>query len=267
MTFSVPGPADLALVDIIREADGQVKARIGSRNYSGPVDLQVNGRTALITGEVRPETTDIVIDDMPTPVMGLGLDSYLGGASYEVRIDPLNSIVETNESNNSLTRTLYYWEQYGEVFLYTGGERVSSGGTVRIPCGLSSYERGTISLLFVLKNYGSEPVRSAASLVEVTQTGRRPRGGGSLGDEDFSELLSVPFYVSGCSLGERRSAGDIPSGQCGFLRIGLDDITGVDSRLRFRTSGAVARWPLTVNPYRVDINFGEYAPFSGECEY
>lgn len=268
MSLVAPGPFDIEIIDIFREESGQVKVKVRPSNFSGRVNIQVSGNPTPINATVGPHETDIVVDEMPAPVILLGMETYSRGNTYEVTIDPLNELHEINESNNSLSKTLYYWESFGEViFNQTADGAISPGGEVRVPCNLSDYVRGTWGWALAIKNYGSEPITRASGQVEVRQSGRRPRGDGHLGDVDFNEVITTRFYVSNCSLGERRLETEIPPGECGLVSIRLTDLTAVDSRLTFRFSGRIASWPLTINPYTVSINFGTYHAFSATCTY
>lgn len=77
--------------------------------------------------------------------------------------------------------------------------------------------------------------------IEVRQSGRRPRTGGSLGHEDFDDRILFLFHVQDRRGGDWRLETTIPPGERGIVLIGLSDLTRVDSTLTFHISGPRAK--------------------------
>lgn len=259
---AVDEPYDIEIVDIFREDDGVVKARIQVNGFlNDRIDIQVNSSVirALVSSSHH---TDVVVGEMIRPAIMFGADRYAEGETFEVTVDPLNRFHETDESNNTSTKTLYYWDSFGEIYVNHSRDRILSGGSIRVPCNLTSYQRSTFAIALTIKNYGSEPIRNFSRLVEVRQSGRRSIGGGRLGSEDFDAVVPSSGTVMG-SAGETT----IDAGEFGQIVVNLNDLIVLDdSTITFNMSGPIAAWSGIVNPYTVNFNFGRIS-MSGECLY
>jgi hypothetical protein len=179
-----------------------------------------------------------------------------------VEVDPNNRFHETIESNNTFTKTFYYWDSFGEIYAHHGRDRINSGESLRVPCNLSSYERSMFAIALTIKNYGSESIRNFSRLVEVRQNGMRSIGGGHLGSEDFDAVIPSSSAVMA-----RPGESTIEAGTSGRIIVHLNDlIVSDDSTITFNMRDPIAAWSGVVNPYIVNLNFGRIA-MSGECRY
>lgn len=267
---TVTTPFDIRFINIRKDDDGQVKAIVAVTGgfFAGEVDFQVridDGFATSVRTHISSshERNEVIIGELVTPAsLEEAFDSYsYCGRIFEVTVDPHNHISETDETNNLIRRGVSYWESNGEIYLNYHGVRILPGSTVRIPCGItSSHEAFQIRV----RNCGDHSILFGAGnpISSVRQTGRRPRGGGSLGYEDFDDEITPE------NRGGDRS---VAAGDMSELWIPFDRLTLVDGTLTFEVRGGardrIVDWSGVTTPYTVNLNFGEYFPFEGECRY
>lgn len=244
-------PSDIELISIHRENDarGHVIARVRvTEGFIGDwIEFQVNDNPTLIRELIGsgPREVDIVVDEMPSPVMIFGAENrFCRGKDYTVTVDPANHIAETNEANNSLTERLHYW-QHKHFVAFRYGDISPILGEIGIPCMTAAVLRVS-SFHFFVKNGGSEPIDIGG--IQVRQSGRRSIPG-TLRNEDFNEVVVSNKFNSNLSCGERELGSTILPGRCGIVAVRFPDLViRGDSRLSF--SGG----PLD-EPYTIDLIF------------
>lgn len=238
---------DYAVLDIFMDGD-EVKARIRASGgtIADYVQLSVNG---LITRPlISPGDSDVIIRDYSNQTLGLC------GQFFDVTIDPDGRITETNEGNNSLRKFIPWHGTNGRVWL---PDHPSGTNLVRIACYRPDIYTPTV--IVAVQNCGPEPISIGYGSIEVRQSGRRPRTGNQLGYEDFDVVVPHRTFISNCDdMGERRVEGEIPSGECGLIRIGIEDLSAVDSTLTYTFRNEFTAWPGLTNPYTVEVDYGQW---------
>ena len=238
---------DYAVLDIFKDGD-KVKARI--RASGGTIadyeQLSVNG--SITRPIISPGDSDIIIRDYSRVTL------VQCGEFFDVTIDPNRRRTETNEGYNSLRKFIAWEGPNGRVWL---PGRPSGTNAQRIACYRPDVYTSTV--IVAVQNCSSEPVSIGGGAIEVRQSGRRPRTGNRLGYEDFDEVVPHRTFITNCDgLGERRVESEIPAGECAAIRLGIEELSAVDSTLTYIFRNDFTAWPGLTNPFTVELDFGEW---------
>ncbi len=235
-------PSAYAVADIFKRGR-DIKARIRATggDIADYVELDVNG---VLRREVIRPSGDTEID--------VGPAWEVCGNFNEVILDPNHRI--RSASMTSLRKFVPTRNPDGYVISHD-----ILGDTVAIPCDPTPHSSGDYGSIWVILHNCSSASLSTNNLVEVRQMGWIP----ATMDRPERQLDVVRPHlvrVADCnSLHTPRAEPSIPPGECGIVRVSINDLQRLDGWLVFTFRGdAVASWPSLTNPYQIKLKFGHW---------
>jgi hypothetical protein len=243
---------DIAITDIFPDPHSYaVKARIRVTGARYPLWVGwITGRPGPTSILLYPGDNEVLID-APAFSGSDGTCSLI----YTVTLDPGNQYTETNETNNSLTKTVYFWSHNAKLSVRDS----NASNTRRISCDPDL----NLAVIFELPYCGTEAF-SSGWVQSLRQSGR-------LHEENFDREVEYEIYVSDrCgpgNVGDRRDHAVQP-GQCILIRVWRNALLRVDSDLTLRLAEPVASWHgITNNPLTIHLKFGMKDVITGACVY
>jgi hypothetical protein len=226
------------------------RARTNRSDYNAEIPLRLSGNASpeVVTRRLTGTATDVIVGNVQPWALLMGAPCE---RTYTVTVDPTDYVVENNETNNSLTASLYGEARLGYINLYQGPERLYDGAVVSHSGG-----GGFAGLRLELKNCGWEQYVLGA---EIRQRGMWP-------DPVPPGHLTGPPVAQDVRIGsvsETLDPGESAVLQLGEAHYGLAEaLHHVDSDLVFDfTYPAGSRISYSADPLTIHLDFPEPPSF------